>query len=383
MKRLLIASLLLCQSAWSETFIVEMKKTLSLDEINYGKSLGLKIELFDKTQTDYFKKTYRIETQNKDLISNTFSVVTLENVYRAQHFSLEPKKGSVFTRPDQLFNLQWGLQNQGQKTRKMINDINEEVIEGKPNVDIRWADAIKKIEIGMKKEPLVAVIDMGIDLNHPEIKSRLFKNTVECNEKGEIHDTDEDKDNNGFKGDCTGWNFAGRTMGEARRPIDDTGHGTHIAGIIAAESNSTGITGVSSKIKILPIKVTGAIDSSQDRKNIQPLTDRVAKGIIYATNMGADVINLSLGWPRSMDTKYLNEAIGFALSRNVIIVAAAGNNNNNANILPCAHYDVICVGAATLDGSLAAFSNFGGEVDVIAPGDEIISLIPTNIVPEQ
>jgi hypothetical protein len=383
MKTLLLASLFISLNSFATTFIVEMKKPLTPSEISAAKKKGFGLELFDQTQTAYFKKTYRVEAANESAISSNFSVMTLESVHRAQYFSLEPKPNSAFLRPDALFHLQWGLHNQGQKIKKLINNTKEVSVEGKAGSDIRWADAIKKIEAGIKKEPLVAVVDMGIDLDHPEIKSRLFKNTIECDENGEIADSEEDKDKNGLKGDCMGWNFAARNMLEARRPYDDTGHGTHVAGIIAAEANNEGISGVSSRIKILPVKVTGTIDESSDRKGIQPLTDRIAKGILYATNMGADVINLSLGWTRSMDTKYLNEAIEYALSKNVIIVAAAGNNNNNASIFPCSHYDVICVGAATIDGTLAEFSNYGGEVDVLAPGDEIISIIPTQIVPLQ
>ena len=383
MKTLLLASLFVSLNVSATTFIVEMKKPLSQKELQIASKKGFELELFDRTQTEYFKKTYRVEAANAAAIEQHFSVVAVEGIHRAQHFSLEPAKNSKFLRPDKLFHLQWGLHNQGQKIKKLINNTIEVTTEGKPGADIRWSEAIAKIEAGMKREPIVAVIDMGVDLDHPEIKSRLFKNTVECNEKGEIADADADKDNNGLKGDCSGWNFAARNMYEARRAYDDNGHGTHVAGIIAAESNKEGISGVSSKIKILPVKVTGIIDESADRKNIQPLTDRIAKGILYATNMGADVINLSLGWTRSMDTKYLNEAIDYALSRNVIIVAAAGNNNNNASIFPCAHYDVICVGAATIDGSVADFSNYGGEVDILAPGDEIASIIPTQIVPLQ
>lgn len=383
MKKFIIPSLLFALNTLASPYIVEMDRVLSDKEIQLARKKGLQIELFDQTQTDYFRKTYRIEASSETLIANNFPVKTLETVHRAQYFSLEPKSHSKFLRPDELFHFQWGLHNQGQTIKKLIGNTKEVSIKGKAGADIRWAEAIKKIETGMKREPLVAVVDMGIDLDHPELKDRLFRNEIECNEKGEVADSDEDRDKNGLKGDCIGWNFAGRSMYEARRPYDDDGHGTHVAGIIAAETNKTGISGVSSKIKILPVKVTGKIDETSDRKGIQPLTDRIAKGILYAANMGADVINLSLGWTRSMDTKYLNEALNYALGRGVIIVAAAGNNNNNASIFPCAHYDVICVGAATIDGSLADFSNYGGEVDVLAPGDEIVSTIPWQSIPLQ
>lgn len=383
MKTLLIASLFVSLNCFATTYIVQMKSPLTQKQIEHAQKQSMKVEIFVKGEDNFLKRTYEIQASNSDLIKQHLPVSKVENVYSASSFSLEAGPKSVFTRPDQMFHLQWGLQNQGQRVSKLINNTKEVTTTGKPGADIRWAQAIKKIEAGMKKEPVVAVIDMGIDLDHPEIKSRLFRNPLECDAKGEILDADEDKDNNGYKGDCTGWNFAGRNMYEARRPFDDTGHGTHVAGIIAAETNSVGISGVSSKIKILPLKVTGTIDEGADRKKIQPLTDRIAKAIYYATNMGVDVINLSLGWTASMDTDYLKEAVKYAIARNVIIVAAAGNNNNNATIFPCAHPEVICVGATTVDGSLAEFSNYGGEVDILAPGDEIVSTIPSEVVPLQ
>lgn len=383
MKTLALLSFLFASHVSAATYIVEMSRPLTADEISRAHGKGLSVELFDKTATDYFRRTYRIETTNPALIQSTLPVKMVEEVYQALNLSLEPKKGRSSVRPDELFKLQWGLFNDGQVIKKLVANTKIVETEGKPGKDIRWSEAIKGIETNLKREPLVAVIDMGIDFDHPDLKSRIFKNTVECDEKGEITDKEEDKDNNGLKGDCMGWNFAGRSMFEARRPIDDDGHGTHVSGIIAAESNAIGISGVSSKIKILPIKVTGKIDESAERRTVQPLTDRIAKGILYAANMGADVINLSLGWTRSMDTKYLNEALDFAMSRGVIIVAAAGNNNNNAAIFPCAHYDVLCVGAITVDGTLAGFSNYGGEVDVLAPGEDIASTIPLQAIPLQ
>jgi len=383
MKTLLIISYLFSINVFAETFIVEMQRPLTQEQIKISTTSGFKIELFDNAPTEYFKRTYRIETNNKKSIAQHFPIKTVEEVHRALHLSLETKKGSTFIRPDQLFHLQWGLLNQSQKIQKLVGNLKKVEVLGTPGSDIRWAEVIQKVEAGLKKEPIVAVVDMGIDPDHPDLKGRIFKNTIECDEKGQIRDTDEDKDGNGLKGDCMGWNFAGQSMYDAKRPYDDNGHGTHVSGIIAAETNKTGITGVSSRIRILPIRVTGKIDETGDRKNIQPLTDRIAKGILYATSMGADVINLSLGWTRSMDTKYLNEALTHAMNSGVVIVAAAGNNNNNANIFPCSHYDVICVGAATINGELANFSNYGGEVDVLAPGDEIVSTIPVQSIPLQ
>src|SRR5690606_3609746 len=115
-------------------------------------------------------------------------------------------------------------------------------------------------------------------------------------------------------------------------PYDDKGHGTHVSGIIAAKkNNSLGVSGVSDKIKILPVRVTGAVDETTDKGNIlmRAPSQRIANGILYSVYRGVDVINLSLGWPKAMDTNFMRRAISEAVSRGIIVVAAAGNNNTN------------------------------------------------------
>jgi len=89
-----------------------------------------------------------------------------------------------------------------------------------------------------------------------------------------------------------------------------------------------------------------------------------------------------LGWPKAMDTTFLRNAVKEAIDNGIVVVAAAGNNNTNRPIYPCSYDDVICVGAITNDGSFASFSNFGGMVDLLAPGDQILSTIPKKITPE-
>ena len=112
------------------------------------------------------------------------------------------------------------------------------------------------------------------------------------------------------------------------------------------------------------------------------LTDRIAKGILYAIKKDVDVINMSLGWPLILDTNYLREAVKAALKENIIIVAAAGNNNNQSPIFPCSYEGVLCVGSLSIDGSISNFSNYGGHVDVLAPGDNILSTYPQKLDPD-
>lgn len=150
---------------------------------------------------------------------------------------------------------------------------------------------------------------------------------------------------------------------------DPNGHGTHVAGIIAAAmDNGLGIAGLAPAVRILPVQVLDA-DGSGDHADI-------ASGIVWATDNGADVINLSLGGEESSDV--LSAAVQYAVSKNVIIVAAAGNSGSgsNAPMYPAAYDPVLAVAAAGPDGTAAMFSNSGSYVDLAAPGFAILSTVP-------
>ncbi len=179
---------------------------------------------------------------------------------------------------------------------------------------------------------IIAVVDTGVDLNHPDLKNRLTKgyNVI---------------DNNNF-------------------PDDDNGHGTHVSGIIASETNNQeGGAGITWYNKIMPIK---AMESEGYGTSFN-----IAKGIVWAVEHGARVINLSLG--NYHTSKIMKDAVQYAFDRNVVMVAAAGNDNTNQISYPAAYPEVIGVSAMSYTGRLASFSNYGDYVDVTAPGVQIPS----------
>jgi serine protease len=146
-------------------------------------------------------------------------------------------------------------------------------------------------------------------------------------------------------------------------PMDDNGHGTHVAGIAAAVTdNGTGVAGVSWGAQIMPVKVLNA--------GAGGTFDDVAQGIIWAVDNGAQVINLSLGG--TTNSPVLQSAIAYAYSQGVVVVAAAGNSNS-AVLYPAAYDPVIAVAASDASDNRAGFSNYGPEVDVTAPGVNINS----------
>jgi len=169
------------------------------------------------------------------------------------------------------------------------------------------------------KEALVAVVDTGVDTTHPDLSESLWENPGETGLDANGHDKRSngiDDDGNGYVDDWQGWNMV---VGN-NNPADDQGHGTHLAGIIAAQAgNGQGIAGVAPNARILPVKV---LDQTGFGTYAQ-----VAEGIIYATNMGARVIELGFGGTGS--SQLLQDAIDYAASHGVLVVAAAGNSGDS------------------------------------------------------
>lgn len=198
---------------------------------------------------------------------------------------------------------------------------------------------------------LIAVIDSGVDLEHPDIASRLWVNP------GEVAGNGVDDDNNGYIDDVHGWNFVDDTADVA----DDSGHGTQVAGIAAAAGNNAiGITGTCWNCRIMVIKVMHA-------SNVANYSD-IAEAVHYAAAKGARVINISLGG--YADSNALRLAIDSA-SDSAVIVAGAGNDASSAPFYPAAYTNVIGVAATTREDVRMETSNYGNWVDLVAPGDEI------------
>jgi|GEM_PF-713098 len=262
---------------------------------------------------------------------------------------------------DTLFDKQWSLENTGQTILRRSGELTRDRSVGIKGIDIDWVD-LSKATIPEDREIVVAVLDSGVDVNHPDLKGKIFYNKKLC---------PEDEDNS--KKACVGFNVLKRNTDVT----DDKGHGTHVAGIIGAVGrNGLGIKGASDpRVKIMPVKIISNETNGfiYDRKLI---TDLFADGILFAVNNGAHVINMSLGYPKVVETKRMKNALTFAASKNVVVIAAAGNNNKQIPTYPCTSPSVICVGAIDNQGKVTEFSNFGGKVDIAAPGEFIVSTYP-------
>jgi len=163
----------------------------------------------------------------------------------------------------------------------------------------------------------------------------------------------------------TGYNV----IDPASDPVDDVGHGTHVSGIIGAlVNNNLGVAGMSWYNRVMPIKV---LDQSGAGS-----TYAVAQGIIWATDHGAKVINMSLG--NYADAQFLHDAIKYAYDHDVVLIAASGNDNTERPGYPAAYPEVFAVAATDSNKSKASFSNYGDYIDVAAPGVSIASTYPHN-----
>lgn len=368
--------------------LVEFEKVPSQHQINEILALPsvAGVKRFDSYTSEYFSKLYEVQLVDSSR-SQSVEALLLKSplnlkVTRPSFATLSTLFPSSETKEisnDTYVNYQWSLKNKGYIVEQELTDLKKIKTYSLPGADIGWSSAYVQdvLKNKLKKDVIVAVLDSGIDHSHPDINANIYRNLKECDD-GEISLDPKDRDGNGLEGDCMGWDFTGTNPKQAHRPLDKIGHGTHVAGIISAiNDNREGISGLSNHLKILPIKVTFEGDGPTNRKGTTlAIVDRMAKGILYAIKMKAQVVNFSLGWPKAADQTIVREAIKEALKNNITIVAAAGNNNHNAPIFPCSYEGVLCVGSVDVDGKVSDFSNFGPQVDVLAPGDHILSLIP-------
>jgi len=209
---------------------------------------------------------------------------------------------------------------------------------------------------------VIAVVDSGIDLDHPEIKDKIWTNP------GEIAGNKIDDDKNGYVDDVHGWDFV-NLKGE---PQDDYGHGTFVAGIAAAETNNgILIAGVSWGAKIMPVKVVDSRGYSYHWN--------IAGGIRYAAANGAQIIMVSPSLYSFIDPQPLQAAINDAHAKGALIVAGSGDPNLSDPILPnqyqypAALDHVVSVAATNQADGHPEFSTHNDRVDIAAPGVEIRS----------
>jgi subtilisin family serine protease len=257
---------------------------------------------------------------------------------------------------DPSFGRLWGLDNNGQSG-------------GLAGADI---DATRAWDVTTgSRSVVVAVIDTGVDYRHTDLAANVWRNP------GEVAGNGVDDDRNGFIDDVHGWDFAN---GDGD-PLDDEGHGTHVAGTIGAVGNNgVGVTGVNWAVSIMALKFLGSDGSGST-------SDAIA-AINYATRMrrdfGVNVVATNNSWGGGGSSAALRRAIQAGGDAGILFVAAAGNEGVNNDVTPSYPANdtstaVIAVAATDRSNRLASFSNYGAtSVDIAAPGAAIYSTVPGN-----
>tara|TARA_B110000238_G_scaffold191890_1_gene226590 strand:+ start:594 stop:2195 length:1602 start_codon:yes stop_codon:yes gene_type:complete len=256
---------------------------------------------------------------------------------------------------DSEYSNQWGLKNDG--TFSNAPSVSGADIE----MELAW-----DIETG-DPNMIVAIIDTGLRLAHPEFSGRLWNNV---NEVADGTDTD----NNGFIDDLVaGWDF----INSDNDPTDDHGHGTNVAGIALASGNNTiGYAGVNWNAKVMICKALNENNSGSYAA--------MAEAIYYAVDNGAKVINMSIGGSGNSTT--LSDAIDYCYDNGVVLVACMMNFNNSVTYYPAGYNKTIAVGSTNPDDtrsnpffwSTTSGSNFGSHIDLVAPGNYMYGLSDTS-----
>ncbi|MFT6848208.1 MAG: thermitase [Cryomorphaceae bacterium] len=261
------------------------------------------------------------------------------------------KKASFQTsQDDTYFSRQYGLYNDGTFSLSPAMD------DADIDMELAW-----EIEQG-DPSIIVAVLDAGLRMGHPEFAGRIWNNSLEMNDG-------TDGDDNGFIDDIEGWDFAN----DDNDPTDDHGHGTNVTGIIGANANNNlGYAGVDWNCKLMVCKILD--------QNGSGLYSWWTDAIYYAVDNGAKVINMSVGG--SGFSNSMQEAVDYAYNGGVTIVACMMNENNQVSYYPAKYQNTIAVGATDASDMRAApffwssesGSNYGAHIDVVAPGNYIYGL---------
>lgn len=267
--------------------------------------------------------------------------------YAQPNYLLEPNT----TPEDARFPEQWGLLNNAQEIKFK---------EGRSGVDI---NALPAWDLTTGSETVVVgLLDTGVDISHEDLTDSIYVNP------GEIADNGIDDDNNGYIDDVNGWDFVNVDNSLFDRSDLDF-HGTHMAGIIAGQANTIGITGVAPNIKLLPLKFINGNSG---------YTSDAIQAIEYAMKMNIKIINCSFGGSDN------NFALKDAMKNSgILFICAAGNRGGDVNTYPIypACFDipnVLSVASIDNNGVIEPLSGYGNKIQVAAPGVNILSTMPGN-----
>ncbi len=352
-------------------YIIKFKKSAQIDKIAYSlsasttntqlKHLSGNSQNFS-SQENLIQRYFLFASSDTTLtISDVATILGDQNIaYIEPNYYLE-----MFEFPqDSLFKHQWYLQNTGQMyygIHRNPGSFNDKLVmkSGFAGFDVGLQDYYTN-KPADKTKIVVAIIDSGVDLTHPELQGQFWINQDEIPLNG------IDDDHNGYVDDTLGFDISGDNLTFFNQvgdndPTDMVGHGSHLAGIVAAKNDSIGVVGVAPNSLIMPLKIFPNFTIAV-----------AAEGIIYAVNNGADIIYLSWGTP--FESAVLKDALSYARANDVFVCIAPGNTGGTERFFPAAFDSTFVVAASNSDGYLTYFTTYGEHIDIVAPGEDILSI---------
>lgn len=333
-------------------FVVKFKSKLFLGKSKSG------IPSVDKILNK--NNVYGLEPiwKNKNALRKVNSSIGIENIYIG-YFSGNRSPEEI----TEKLSLNENIEYAEPLPIYRINVIPDDPFYGNQSyLDIIKAPEAWDIVKSEQSDVVIAVIDGGTYINHPDLKANLWENP------DEIPDNEIDDDQNGLTDDIHGWNFANDSndpTGLDNTPIN-ANHGTQTAGIACAVSNNgIGVSGSSWNAKLMAINASAS--------DVDTAIVFGYAGVLYAAIEGADIISLSWGGT-DVAPQFVQDIISFAIESGAAVVAAAGNNENDEPHYPSSLPDVLSVAATNPDDSKARFSNYGTDIDVAAPGVNIYTV---------
>ncbi|WP_082234524.1 S8 family peptidase [Halobacillus massiliensis] len=302
---------------------VQLGKQVEKDEYVKGEVVVKFKESKGKAaQASALKELAADEVPDKDVVDSEYKVLKVKNVEKTVK-ALNKNPNIEYAEPNYEFSADWTPNDTYYSSAQYGPQLTK--------TPVAW-----DVARGNSNQT-IAVIDSGVDYNHPDLNDKTIR----------------------------GYDFVDYDY----YPMDLNGHGTHVAGTAAAETNNAqGVAGMAPNTRVLAVRALGADGSGS-------LT-AISDAIRYSADQGAEVINLSLGC--DCDTQTLKNAVDYAWSKGSVVVAAAGNDGVSTTFEPASYANVIAVGAVDRYDRRASFSNYGTWVDVTAPGVDIASTVPNN-----
>lgn len=350
----------------------ESDNRIIIEYRNNGKEPAELSKYADKEKDiDNLIKVYHIKSKE-----DTKKVIEITKKYSSDIQIAQPDyKFSIASQDSEVTDYykegkQWALENDGtfENPKTDVEDANIKAVE---DVDLNaqgaWDLIANSQDTSVKtKEVVVAVVDTGIDYTNDELKDVIWQNEDETSDG-------KDSDNNGYRDDIRGWNFVSRRG--SSDATDDNGHGTAVAGVIAAANDNSGVVGIASNIniKIMPVK---SVDS-----NGEASMSNLISGMKYADANGASICNCSWGGESDAREFLQNTLMEQVIATSdMLFVAASGNESTNIDrtqYIPASFTanNLITVGSIEWDGSLSWFSNYGSNaMEICAPGAAIYTV---------